>query len=396
MSRYVRGSPPKEGFQLHKDFPLMISVPDSMASTFESRQMQEELIQDSSLHVQVRTDSGTILCLSRAQLPAQLSAMRRALEECDSKEGMREVHIYVPADMVAVIIGKRGRQIAKYQDQSKAAISVEDRSIPHMSERVITIGGQLRQIITAIELIHTAVTEHRCYDRDRQTTLRMKVTVEEAHHLENWVQSRTEVRLIDGTVVVQGSVRECLMGMNRLLDLLDEVNPKDRIEIQVLLSRKPEDIKLQLKQIRERMREGQLEYMAESDDQCRLDIKGQLVERQNVLRTVLEELESTTRAGSSDNSRHRSRSRDRRSSSPCILNILVPQEFVGRLIGKGGINVNQMKSQSGCQINFQPHNLRLLRTSQGEEARVCTLSGTEKSVATGTRIVLENVLRLSR
>lgn len=391
----MRGSPPKEGFQLHKDFPLMISVPDSMITAFESRQLQEALIQDSPLHVQVRTDSGTILCLSRAPLSAQLSAMRRALEECNSREGMREVHIYVPADMVAVIIGKRGRQIAKYQDQSKAAISVEDRSTPHMSERVITIGGQLRQIETAIELIHTAVTEHRCYDRDRQTTLKLKITREEAHHLENWVQSRTEVRLMEGVAVVQGSVRECLMGMNGVLEILDEVTPKTRIEVQVLLSRKAEEIKLQLKQLRDHLREGQLEYFVEADDQCWLDIKGPLNERKNTLRNVLDELENAAREPS-ENSRRRSRSRDRRSSSPCILNILVPQEFVGRLIGKGGMNVNQMKAQSGCQINFLPHNLRLLRTSQGEEARVCTLSGTEKSVAAGTRIVLENVLRLRK
>lgn len=395
MSRHERGSPPKEGFQLHKDFPLMLSVPDSMTEAFESRERQETLIQDSSLHVQVRKDSGTILCLSRAALPVQIAAMRRILEECDEKEEIREVHIYVPADMVAVIIGKRGRQIAKYQDQSKATISVEDKSAPHMPERVITIGGQLRQIQTAIELIHTAVTEHRCYDRERQTTLKMKVTPEEVHHLENWVSTRTEIHLLEEAVVVQGSVRECLIGMNRALELLDNLAPKDNLQVQVLLSRKPDDIKLQLKQLRNEVREGQLEYLVESGDQCHLDIKGQLQERQRTLRMVLEELENTTR-GSSKNSRHRSRSRDRRSSSPCILNILVPQEFVGRLIGKAGINVNQMKSQSGCQINFQPHNLRTLRASQGEEARVCTLSGTQKSVAAGTRIVLENVLRLSK
>jgi len=395
MSRHDRGSPPKEGFQLHKDFPLMLSVPDSMAEAFESRERREALIQDSSLHVQVRKDSGTILCLSRAALPAQVAAMRRILEDCDAKEEIREVRIYVPADMVAVIIGKRGRQIAKYQDQSKATISVEDKSAPHMPERVITIGGQLRQIQTAIELIHTAVTEHRCYDKERQTTLKMKVTPAEARHLESWVSARTEMRLLEETVVVQGSVRECLMGMNRALELLEDFAPTDHLQVQVLLSRKPEDIKLQLKQLREEVREGQLEYLVEAGDQCHLDIKGPLSERQHILRKVLEELENTTR-GSSQNSRHRSRSRDRRSSSPCILNILVPQEFVGRLIGKAGINVNQMKSQSGCQINFQPHNLRTLRASQGEEARVCTLSGTQKSVAAGTRIVLENVLRLSR
>ena len=373
----------------------MLSVPDSMAAAFESRQLQEALIQDSALHVQVRTDSGTILCLSRASLPVQLAAMRRALEECNSKEGIREVHIYVPADMVAVIIGKRGRQIAKYQDQSKAAISVEDRSIPHMSERVITIGGQVRQIATAIELIHTAVTEHRCYDRDRQTTLKLKLTRDEARLLENWAQSRTDVRLMEGVMVVQGSVRECQTSANRALELLDAVSPKGRIEVQVLLSRKAEEIKLQLKQLRDHLREGQLEYLVEADDECWLDIKGSLSERKNTLRNVLDELENAAREPS-EPPLHRSRSRDRRSLSPCILNILVPQEYVGRLIGKAGINVNQMKAQSGCQINFLAHNLRLLRTSQGEEARVCTLSGTEKSVAAGVRIVLENVLRLSR
>jgi hypothetical protein len=223
----------------------------------------------------------------------------------------------------------------------------------------------------------------------------MKITAEEGHHLENWVQTRTEVRLLDGIVMIQGSVRECLIAISRVLDLLDEQTPKNRIEVQVLLSHKAEEIKLQLKQLRDHLREGQLEYLVEGDDQCWLDIKGSLNERQIALRNVLEELENATR-GLSEHSRHRSRSRDRRSSSPCILNILVPQEFVGRLIGKAGINVNQMKTQSGCQINFQAHSLRTLRTSQGEEARVCTLSGTEKSVAAGARIVLENVLRLSK
>jgi hypothetical protein len=366
-----------------------------MAAAFEAPQLQEALIQDSSLHVQVRSDSGTILCLSRAPLPAQISAMRRILEECDAKEELRDAHMYVPADMVAVIIGKRGRQIAKYQDQSKASISVEDKSAPNMPERVITIGGKLKQIQTAIELIHTAVTEHRCYDRERQTTLKMKITAEGMRHLESWAATRTEVRLLEQTLVVQGSVRECLMGMSRALELLEDLASADHSQVKVLLSRKLEDIKVQLKQLRESVREGQLEYFVEGDGECELDLRGSLSERQRTLRKVLEELESTTREPS-QNSRHRSRSRDRRSSSPCILNILVPQEFVGRLTGKAGINVNQMKTQSGCQINFQPHNLRGLRASQGEEARVCTLSGTEKSVAAGTRIVLENVLRLSR
>ena len=71
----------------------------------------------------------------------------------------------------------------------------------------------------------------------------------------------------------------------------------------------------------------------------------------------------------------------------------MPQEFVGRLIGRGGANVNQIKQQSGCFINFQPHELRDLRTTLGREARICTLTGTTKTIAVAVRAIHEQVER---
>jgi transcription antitermination factor NusA-like protein len=73
--------------------------------------------------------------------------------------------------------------------------------------------------------------------------------------------------------------------------------------------------------------------------------------------------------------------------------VAVPRALVGRLIGKSGENVKALKGKSGCHINFQQQNLKEVKTADGQEARVCTMTGPSGAIALGVRLLWEQILK---
>lgn len=76
------------------------------------------------------------------------------------------------------------------------------------------------------------------------------------------------------------------------------------------------------------------------------------------------------------------------------INVTVPDGMVSRLIGKNGDNVKNMMHKSGCNISFQKPGGGDVQTPEGQEARMCTLKGTTSQIASGVRVLMEQVMRL--
>jgi transcription antitermination factor NusA-like protein len=83
------------------------------------------------------------------------------------------------------------------------------------------------------------------------------------------------------------------------------------------------------------------------------------------------------------------------SSSPRTdVSMTVPDELVGRLIGRSGDNIKSLMEKCRCNIKFEKSPCRDLKTPEGGTARLCTFTGTTSKVATGVKILLENIAKL--
>jgi hypothetical protein len=72
----------------------------------------------------------------------------------------------------------------------------------------------------------------------------------------------------------------------------------------------------------------------------------------------------------------------------------VPNDLVGRLIGKSGDNVKGIMGKCGCSIKFEKCPCQDLKTPEGGAARLCTVTGTPSQIATGVRLLLESMAKL--
>jgi predicted PilT family ATPase len=78
------------------------------------------------------------------------------------------------------------------------------------------------------------------------------------------------------------------------------------------------------------------------------------------------------------------------------INITVPEPLVARLIGKNGENIRNIMHKSSSNISFQKQEQSDIKTPDGGPARICTLKGTPTSIADGLKILLDQVVSLSK
>lgn len=83
-------------------------------------------------------------------------------------------------------------------------------------------------------------------------------------------------------------------------------------------------------------------------------------------------------------------------SKQSSINITVPETLVARLIGKNGENIKNIMHKSGSVISFQKPEQSDIKTPDGVPARICTLKGTPTSIADGLKILLDQVISLSK
>lgn len=78
------------------------------------------------------------------------------------------------------------------------------------------------------------------------------------------------------------------------------------------------------------------------------------------------------------------------------INITVPESLVARLIGKSGENIKNIMNKSSSNISFMKQEQIDIKTPDGVPARICTLKGTPSTIAEGLRILLDQVVSLSK
>lgn len=78
------------------------------------------------------------------------------------------------------------------------------------------------------------------------------------------------------------------------------------------------------------------------------------------------------------------------------INITVPEALVARLIGKNGENIKNIMHKSNSNISFQKQEQADIKTPDGNAARICTLKGTPTNIADGLKILLDQVISLSK
>ena len=93
-----------------------------------------------------------------------------------------------------------------------------------------------------------------------------------------------------------------------------------------------------------------------------------------------------------DSPRRDSPKRNKQSS----INITVPESFVARLIGKNGENIKNIMHKSNTNISFQKQEQAEIKTPDGGAARICTLKGSPTNIADGLKILLDQIISLSR
>ncbi|KIH56032.1 KH domain protein [Ancylostoma duodenale] len=55
-----------------------------------------------------------------------------------------------------------------------------------------------------------------------------------------------------------------------------------------------------------------------------------------------------------------------------LLNVTIPSDLGGTIIGRGGDRINRIRDESGAQIQLEP--------STGQEERVITITGTQTQI----------------
>lgn len=414
MSHASSDSPRRGPLQDHSDFPLMLLIPASQLRRFESADLQGR-IKDASrldrLKLTYMPGGGGILHFFSDSLREKSKALELVLEELDRLGESKEVSTFVPEDMVSPLIGTRGRQIAALQEITKTNFRF-DRKVEDMQDRQVRVSGSLRDIRSAIEKLYSKIIEKRA-EIPENTFAKFAIPQPSAAHLigkggqfTKSLHQRYGVELKvsrdescderkELVAFLIGPPKACMEALNDVIGKLADAafnsdyqrNVNDRTVLLIKTRRSESGFNTLVREVK-RQAEVSLKVFEGFRDEFRIEIAGDLRERQRAVRALLE----ATQSHDSPKRRPRSRSRSHTPLTTSV-NVLVPKTLVGRLIGKGGENVKILKSRSGCHINFQQVDLKTLQTGDGKEARSCALTGSAASIALGVRYLWEQILK---
>jgi len=383
----------------------MLLIPTAQLRRFESPDLQER-IKDAARLDRLKltsTPGGGILHFFSNSLREKSKALELALEELERLGECKEVSTFVPEDMVSPLIGTRGRQIAALQELTRANFRFE-RKVEDMQNRQVRVSGSLRDIRHAVEKLHSRVIDKRV-EMPQSSFAKFAIPQPSASHLigkggqftkslyqnfgvelkvsrDESCDERKEL-----VALLIGPQKDCLEALNEVVSKLADAafnsdyqrNVNERTVLLVKTRRSESGFNALVREVK-RQAEVSLKVFEGLKDEYRVEVAGDLRERQKAIRGLLAEIQSA------DPPKRRPRSRSR-SLTPLAtsVNVLVPKTLVGRLIGKGGENVKVLKSRSGCHINFQQADLKSVQTGEGQEARSCTITGSAVSIAQGVR-----------
>lgn len=418
MSCASSDSPRRGQLRDHSDFPLMLLIPAAHFRRFDSSDMQTRIKAVARLErlklEGLPGNSGGVLHFYSSSMREKSKALDLVLEEFDRLGESREVSTFVPEDMVSPLIGTKGRQIAALQESTRANFRFE-RKVEDMQDRQVRVSGSLRDIKHAIQTLYSKVVDKRAEIPDN-IFAKFAIPQPSASHLIGKGGQFTkslhqhygvELKVLrddscddrkELAAILIGPHKDCLEALNEVITKLSDAefncdSQRSGCEKTVMLMkirRSESGIHSLVREVK-RTAQVSLKVFEGYRDEFRVEIAGDLKERQRAIRVLLEETQFR------ESPKRKTRSRSRSPTAPTtILNVLVPKSLVGRLIGKGGENVKVLKNRSGCHINFQQQDLKTVQTGEGKEARSCTLTGSAEAVALGVRNIWEQILKFEQ
>ena len=412
-----RGNPPA----LHHDYPLMLLAPPALHDLFDSYDFQAQIKTSThldSIHLDTRLPDtphrSRVLHLRSANLADTFEALSLVMREMSRVGEGREVSIFIPEDMVSPFIGTKGRGVFALQDQTSTKIQVE-KPVEGMRDRQVRINGAEDDVHNAVQILYRKVVERRHpIDFIPGNTIKFAIPQTCAAHLigkggsftkalqkdfgvELKVSADSSCKEKELSAILIGKKSRCLEALDEVIKKMEEAiynsdAPKNASRTVMLLRTQASDATIDsLVRAVKKEQDVSVKLYSPINGEFRIEISGDLRRRQKATRMLIDALDSSRHRHSP---RRRSRSRSR-SLSPArtTINVAVPRSLVGRLIGKSGENVKMLKGKSGCHINFQQQNLKDVKTADGQEARVCTMTGPANAIAQGVRLLWEQILK---
>lgn len=180
VSRSRSRSPRQSNIPL---FPLILAVPPSILASSNPNQLLDSLVQLTKIdriHYAPVIDlpefpEGLIYIYSPdidkkfaafKQVSAkQLMKLLSSSAEGESKK--LDLKILVPPNMVAILIGRNGKHVARIQEKSGTEVEVYEKT-KGLNERQVRISGKAEDIEVAVRYIHEMIVEKRHSSEPRE------------------------------------------------------------------------------------------------------------------------------------------------------------------------------------------------------------------------------------
>lgn len=402
MAAIIMSAGPKG---VYEEYPLMLRAPPALYDLFESCDFQMQVQSEALLQAIVLekpTATGRTLSLRGPSLRSKFEALKLVLREFERVGESHDIIFFIPQSLVSRFIGAKGREVFALQSQTCTEIQVGN-AVPDSSDREVRISGTEDAVRSAVEMLHRKVVEYR---PAADSGIKFAIPQTCAAHLIGKGGSFTKALLRDFDVELKvNSDSACkerelsaiLLGKKaRCLEALDEVvkkmedaiynsdTPKNGSKTVMLLRSTSESRLNDIARSLKKDLDVVVRLYEPEDDEFRVEISGDLRRRQKAIKILL---------GFGDKPQRRRRSRSRSPLVRTSVNVAVPKAVVGRLIGRSGENVKMLKGMYGCQINFMQLELKEMRTAEGGEARVCTVSGRSEDIAKTVRLLWEQILK---
>lgn len=391
--------------RVYEDYPLMLRAPPALYDLFESCDFQmqvqnEALVQDIVLGMP--TVTGRTLTLRGPSLRSKFEALKLVLREFERVGECHEIVLFIPQTLVSRFIGAKGRGVFALQNQTSTQIQVGN-PVPDSNDREVRISGTEEAVRSAVEMLHRKVVEYR---PAADSGIKFAIPQTCAAHLIGKGGSFTKALLRDFDVelkvssdptckerelsaILLGKKARCLEALDEVVKKMEEAvynsdTPKNGSKTVMLLRAASESHLNDTARSLKKNLDVIVRLYEPENDEFRVEITGELRRRQKAIKILL---------GAVDKPQQRHRSRSRSPVVRTAVHLAVPKTLVGRLIGRSGENVKMLKEMSGCQINFLQQEMKEMRTAEGGEARVCTVSGRPAEIAKAARLLWEQILK---
>jgi predicted PilT family ATPase len=433
-------------------FPLCLVLSEALLARFDNRDLVESLKRRSQVtsltfdrsEGQDKEDRGLISIKDR-DADKVMRCFRLFVDEytrIDSQDNIKVVML-IPDRMVALVIGRGGKQINKLSSSSNTAISILEQT-HSTKDRKVSIDGEHSAVEVAVKEIYSMIIRNRLsglegctakfiipsncagfiigrdgyFTKHLRDSFNVDVKIMKA---DGPPCTDTESIVVSATQTLNGSLVNCKAAVEPLLakigDALSNIdtsnsNLREKTRLIVQGSMATKIIGRKGETVREIMRKAagsSIHVMSDKNagrdqGQVEVNIRGPLPARAEatvlILDRVNEILNPTIHSPDRVEIKPRSpvirRSRSRSRSPRTEINVAVPESLVSRLIGKRGDNVRSLMTQSGCVMNYQPKSDQGILTSGGSQARLVTVQGSTRSIATGVKLLLEQILEFEK